>query len=478
MARKTVLISDMSGQEIAEGKGATIRITFHDARKGVRELDVTDARGGQARRPPGRAPRATPEERRLERPQDRGPAVPLGAAGPNSYNQGGGALPRGRSGERRQGGAAARPLPRGHRPRSDPRRPNRAEAERIERELLDRTPAPLRRLDRNVRRPLRPHRLRRRRPAGGQLRAAAAPDPAGRRLGLAERALRVGALPRLRGRARQGDRRTPPRACSTPPISTGRSPGLYARYLEELDRLGRWDRQQRRRYAAGRIGERARGVGRPAGLPLRVRGLHRRRVDARRGARRARRRHRVAPVRARAARVRLARAHGDRPDAARGGPDRRAAARPVGPGARARPPGAHALRRGHARRGRAAARRGGALPRGVRVAGRHRAGRGGDPRPPARRASPRTRSPSSGRAWSAFRAPLETVFGVLGIPYSIEGSVPLDRTPFGRALLGAAALRLAGRNAAPALRLPPLALLGAAAASAPISWRAGCADAP
>ena len=42
MARKTVLVSDMSGREIAEGKGATIRITFRDARKGVRELDVTD----------------------------------------------------------------------------------------------------------------------------------------------------------------------------------------------------------------------------------------------------------------------------------------------------------------------------------------------------------------------------------------------------------------------------------------------------
>ena len=47
MARKTVLISDMSGQEIEDGKGATIRITFHDARKGVRELDVTDAEAEQ-----------------------------------------------------------------------------------------------------------------------------------------------------------------------------------------------------------------------------------------------------------------------------------------------------------------------------------------------------------------------------------------------------------------------------------------------
>src|SRR5688572_26221560 len=42
MARKTVLVSDVSGQEIADGKGATVRITYRDARKGVRELDVTD----------------------------------------------------------------------------------------------------------------------------------------------------------------------------------------------------------------------------------------------------------------------------------------------------------------------------------------------------------------------------------------------------------------------------------------------------
>ena len=61
MARKTVLISDMSGKEIAEGKGATIRITFRDARKGVRELDVTDAEaeglGGRAVARRGRRPK-------------------------------------------------------------------------------------------------------------------------------------------------------------------------------------------------------------------------------------------------------------------------------------------------------------------------------------------------------------------------------------------------------------------------------------
>ncbi len=47
MARKTVLVSDISAKEIPDGKGATIRITYRDARKGVRELDVTDSEAEQ-----------------------------------------------------------------------------------------------------------------------------------------------------------------------------------------------------------------------------------------------------------------------------------------------------------------------------------------------------------------------------------------------------------------------------------------------
>ncbi len=62
MARKTIRVSDMSGEEIAEGKGATVRITFHDARKGARELDVTDAEaeklGGRSVARRGRRPKA------------------------------------------------------------------------------------------------------------------------------------------------------------------------------------------------------------------------------------------------------------------------------------------------------------------------------------------------------------------------------------------------------------------------------------
>ena len=64
MARKTVLVSDLSGMEIAEGKGAHVTIRFGDARKGTIVLDVTDDEGEelgqkgrkQARR--GRRPKA------------------------------------------------------------------------------------------------------------------------------------------------------------------------------------------------------------------------------------------------------------------------------------------------------------------------------------------------------------------------------------------------------------------------------------
>jgi hypothetical protein len=63
VARKTVLVSDMSGKEIPDGKGATIRITFRDARKGVRELDVTDEEadrlGGRSVARRGRRPKSS-----------------------------------------------------------------------------------------------------------------------------------------------------------------------------------------------------------------------------------------------------------------------------------------------------------------------------------------------------------------------------------------------------------------------------------
>lgn len=41
MAKKIVRVSDLSGDEIEEGKGATIRINFEDARRGNYEIDAT-----------------------------------------------------------------------------------------------------------------------------------------------------------------------------------------------------------------------------------------------------------------------------------------------------------------------------------------------------------------------------------------------------------------------------------------------------
>jgi hypothetical protein len=62
VAKKTIRVSDKSGDEIPEGKGATVRIVFADARKGVRELDLTDveaeALGGRAVARRGRRPKA------------------------------------------------------------------------------------------------------------------------------------------------------------------------------------------------------------------------------------------------------------------------------------------------------------------------------------------------------------------------------------------------------------------------------------
>jgi hypothetical protein len=62
MAKKTIRVSDRSSAEIPEGKGATVRITFADARKGVRELDLTDAEaeqlGGRAVARRGRRPKS------------------------------------------------------------------------------------------------------------------------------------------------------------------------------------------------------------------------------------------------------------------------------------------------------------------------------------------------------------------------------------------------------------------------------------
>ena len=42
MARKTVLVCDHCGSEVAEGKGAALRVTYTDARRGSKQADVCD----------------------------------------------------------------------------------------------------------------------------------------------------------------------------------------------------------------------------------------------------------------------------------------------------------------------------------------------------------------------------------------------------------------------------------------------------
>ena len=46
MARKTVLVCDKCSAEVEEGKGATLRVTWADARRGSRQADLCDSCAG------------------------------------------------------------------------------------------------------------------------------------------------------------------------------------------------------------------------------------------------------------------------------------------------------------------------------------------------------------------------------------------------------------------------------------------------
>jgi hypothetical protein len=52
VARKTVLVCDSCGNEVDEGKGAVMRVTYTDARRGAKQADLCDTCAG---RTPGRA---------------------------------------------------------------------------------------------------------------------------------------------------------------------------------------------------------------------------------------------------------------------------------------------------------------------------------------------------------------------------------------------------------------------------------------
>jgi hypothetical protein len=52
LARKTVLVCDNCNKEVGEGKGATMRLTYSDARRGAKQADLCDDCAGGM---PGRA---------------------------------------------------------------------------------------------------------------------------------------------------------------------------------------------------------------------------------------------------------------------------------------------------------------------------------------------------------------------------------------------------------------------------------------
>lgn len=61
MARKTVLVCDNCGNEVDEAKGATMRVTYADARRGAKQADLCDNCAGKM---PGQ-----PAARRGRRPK-------------------------------------------------------------------------------------------------------------------------------------------------------------------------------------------------------------------------------------------------------------------------------------------------------------------------------------------------------------------------------------------------------------------------
>jgi len=62
LARKTVLVCDNCAKEVGDGKGAVLRLSFTDARRGAKQADLCDDCAanmpGQAAARRGRRPKA------------------------------------------------------------------------------------------------------------------------------------------------------------------------------------------------------------------------------------------------------------------------------------------------------------------------------------------------------------------------------------------------------------------------------------
>jgi hypothetical protein len=64
VARKTVLVCDNCGKEVDEAKGAVMRVTYTDARRGAKQADLCDECAakmpGQPAARRGRRPKSAP----------------------------------------------------------------------------------------------------------------------------------------------------------------------------------------------------------------------------------------------------------------------------------------------------------------------------------------------------------------------------------------------------------------------------------
>jgi hypothetical protein len=65
MARKTILVCDKCGKEVDEARGAMLRVTYNDARRGSKVADLCDdcagSMPGRAAARRGRRPKAASE---------------------------------------------------------------------------------------------------------------------------------------------------------------------------------------------------------------------------------------------------------------------------------------------------------------------------------------------------------------------------------------------------------------------------------
>ena len=76
VARKTILVCDNCGAEVGEGKGAALRVTYTDARRGAKAGGPLRRLRRQDARPPGRAPRSPAEVGRVAHSRGRMPGRP------------------------------------------------------------------------------------------------------------------------------------------------------------------------------------------------------------------------------------------------------------------------------------------------------------------------------------------------------------------------------------------------------------------